>query len=175
MCTIDKLDLPPFPCTRWRKTGTSFIGNMISTSASTTSSTTYNHIEATDDSVVVFTVRGDGQVSRTALDVVHHAMLGYSRCNTVTYARRTTLYTARVKLQVFENCRIQQAAPRACHTEHLSQYVARPSKLFLILWFTVTRHGFVMPVFMCVKALPSHRVVLPFVDDFVPCCRAACC
>lgn len=42
--------------------GAGFVSNVISTSAATTDSTTYNHFAASDGSDIVFTIRGDGQV-----------------------------------------------------------------------------------------------------------------
>lgn len=42
--------------------GPGFVGNVISLAAAATSSSSYNHIEARDDSSTVFSVRGDGLV-----------------------------------------------------------------------------------------------------------------
>ncbi|CAM9202400.1 unnamed protein product, partial [Ectocarpus fasciculatus] len=44
-------------------TSNGFLANVISTTATTADSTTYNHFEATDGSDVVFSVRGDGQTT----------------------------------------------------------------------------------------------------------------
>ncbi|CAM9178437.1 unnamed protein product, partial [Sphacelaria rigidula] len=51
-------------------TSTGFVGNVISLGAATTSSTSYNHIEAQDDSSVVFSVRGDGQTTIADGDLI---------------------------------------------------------------------------------------------------------